>query len=267
MAANLECPKCDGTTWITVESPQGPVATRCECFGRDVRAAPYGGLGLPPRFRTATFDNFSAGSANEDRAAYNTLIAALRKAQNFAADFPVCAQKGLLFHGGSPAKMTHLAVAALKALTDRGLSCFFCDYQELLDALRPRSEPESASSARASEFRVLIAQVDVLLVDSLGAHRRTEWVADTVGGIIRSRYNHEKGLIATTNWPLERTRPAHGQEASGYQEQNVPFSEPETLEERIGSESKWRLVEHCAPVSLRVKASGSAQAPPSLPSS
>ena len=272
MATDLECPRCDGTTWITVESPQGTVAVRCECFRRDERATPYASVGLPARFRANTFDNFSAGGANEDRATYNTLIAALRTAQNFAADFPLCTQKGLLFHGGSPAKMTHLAVAALKALADRGLSCFFCDYQELLSALRPRNDLESASSARANEIRVRIAQVDVLLLDSLGAHRRTEWVADTVGGIIRSRYNNEKGLIATTSWPLEGTRSAQDREASGYQGMSVASPEPETLAERIGPENIWRLVEHCSPVSLRVKRrdnaqTGTGQAPPSLQSS
>ena len=272
MAADLECPKCDGTTWITVESPEGPVATRCECFQRDARESPYANLGLPPRFRTATFDNFSAGSAKEDRATYNTLIAALRIAQNFATEFPVCAQKGLLFHGGSPAKMTHLASAALKALSDRGLSCFSCDYQELLQALRSRHDTEADASAHAAEISARIAQVDVLLLDSLGSHRRTEWVADTVGGIIRSRYNHEKGLIATTSWPLEGTRSALAGERSGFQEMGVAPSDPETLAERIGSDSVWRLIEHCAPVSLRVPSRGrprrqAAQAPPSLPKS
>ena len=272
MAADLECPRCDGTSWITVESPEGPVWTRCECFRRDARESPYASLGLPARFREATFDNFSAGSAKEDRATYNTLIAALRIAQNFAAEFPVCPQKGLLFHGGSPAKMTHLAVAALKALSKRGLSCFFCDYQEALQALRPRPDPESDASARAAEINARIARVDVLLLDSLGSHRRTEWVADTVGGIIKNRYNHEKGLIATTNWPLEATRSARARERSGVQEMGVASSEPETLAERIGSESKWKLVEHCTPVSLSVPSraqvrSRGAQARPGRPKS
>lgn len=259
MAADLVCQECDDTTWITVESPEGPVAIRCQCFRQDAREAPYASLGLPARFRAATFDNFSAGSAKEDRATYNTLIAALRNAQNFAAEFPVCAKKGLLFHGDSPSKMTHLAAAALKALSDRGLSCFFCDYQEALEALRPRHDPESDAAARAAEISARIASVDVLLLDSLGSHRRTEWVADTVGGIIRTRYNHEKGLIATTSWPLEETRSAHARDRSGQQEMGVPSSEPETLAERIGAESVWRLVEHCTAVSLRVPSSGRAK--------
>ena len=259
MAADLECPKCDGTTWITVESPEGPVATRCECFRQDAREAPYADLGLPARFSAATFDNFSAGSAKEDRDSYNTLIAALRNAQNFAAEFPVCAKKGLLFHGGSPSNMTHLAAAALKALSDRGLSCFFCDYQEALEALRPRHDPESDASARAAEISTRIARVDVLLLDSLGSHRRTEWVTDMVGGIIRTRYNHEKGLIATTSLPLEGTRSALARERSRHQEMGVHSSEPESLAERIGSESVWRLVEHCTAVSLRVLGSGRAK--------
>ena len=272
MAAELECLRCDGTTWITVQSEAGPVSTRCECFRRNAREFPYASLGLPARFREATFDNFSAGSAKEDRASYNTLIAALRIAQNFAAEFPVGTQKGLLFHGGSPAKMTHLAAAALKALSDRGLSCFFWDYQELLQTLRTRHDPESDASARADEISARIARVDVLLLDSLGSHRRTDWVADTVGGIIKNRYNHEKGLIATTNWPLEGTRSTLRRERSGFQEMGVAASEPESLAERIGSESIWWLVEHCAPVSLRVPSRGransrAAQAPPSRPKS
>src|SRR4029077_19175875 len=94
---------------------------------------------------------------------------------------------------------THLAVAALKALLDRGHEGLFFDYKNLLD--RIRSGYDSASGASDREAYRSALDADILLLDDLGAHRVTEWVEDTVTSIITDPCNNRKPLIATTNLP------------------------------------------------------------------
>ncbi len=94
---------------------------------------------------------------------------------------------------------THLAVAALRRIIDKGFAGLFFDYQNLLD--RIRSGYNAASGASDREAYRFAMDAEVLLLDDLGAHRVTDWVEDTITSIITYRCNNKKPLIATTNLP------------------------------------------------------------------
>lgn len=241
-----ECPQCEGTGLIKVESRDGrDTYKRCECYFNAQRDSLN--FGVPKRFADKTFDNFSAGRYRENRVAYNTLTRALRSAQQFAEGYPVVDRKGLLLHGGAIGKMTHLAVGMLKVLMTKGLSCLFCGYPELLRNLQDQRFAESGAEDRGRSLDLQLRTVDVLLLDSLGEHRRTPWVVDAVNELIKYRYDHDKGLIVTTTLPLAgvpRRGPAEVLEQRTYNPMR------DTLADRIGSECAARLLEHCAAVSM-----------------
>ena len=133
---------------------------------------------------------------------------------------------------------THLAVAALRRIMEKGFEGLFFDYQNLLDRIRSGYDPSSNSSDKEA-YRIAM-DVDVLLLDDLGAHRVTDWVEDTVTSIITTRCNHRKPLIATTN--LIDTE-------AGY-----TVSDHRTkLEERIGPRARSRLFEMCKIVRISVE--------------
>ncbi len=209
----------------------------------------YQALGLPPRFVDESFDTFSAGSYVTEKSRYHTLTAAMGKAKRFVDEFPISRNKGLLFHGGSPTEQTHLAVATLKCFVDKGFSGMYCDYHQLMLTLRARSDPNSAIAEASRETARRLVHVDVLLVDSLGDHRPTEWTLDTVGGIIKHRYYHEKCLLATTGLPLE-ARPRV--EPDGFIEMRSYRPVNDALSDRIGQESVYRLLDHCDPICMTV---------------
>ena len=87
---------------------------------------------------------------------------------------------------------THLAVAALRAIMEKGFEGLFFDYQNLLDRIRSSYDPTSQTSDKEA-YRVAMDK-EVLLLDDLGAHRVTDWVDDTVTSIITARCNHQKAV-------------------------------------------------------------------------
>ena len=240
---NDGCPDCGGTGWVRVATPRGPAAKRCGCHRRQLQEARYEACGLPPRIAHYTFDDFNCGSFQTEKKRYHTLTAAVGKAKKFAISFPICNRKGLLFHGGDVDEMTHLAVATLKHFIDRGFSGLYCDYQMLLERLMDRGDFTDGTGVDASRaFARRVREVDVLLVDSLGEHRRSRWTDDTVGQIIKRRYYGEGCLLATAALPVEgESRTA----VQGFQEQRAFAAIPDSLGDRIGQASLGRLLDHC----------------------
>ena len=253
MAGIAECQECQGTSWIEVSTPRGPAAKRCDCFYEEQRKARFQAMGLPRRFKDASFDSFSAGDYRKEQVRYHTLTAAMRTAKSFVDDFPTTQKKGLLFHGGSPKDKTHLAVATLKCLVDKGFSGMYCEYGQLLVTLRARSDPNAAISGPSRETARRVANVDVLLLDGLGDHRPTAWTLDTAGAIIKHRYLNEKCLLATTGHPLELPTSAEPRQRGAAQ-----GIRSDILAERIGQETVSRLDDHCASISMGASEAGAA---------
>ncbi|MGH9594766.1 MAG: ATP-binding protein, partial [Bryobacteraceae bacterium] len=176
-------------------------AERCECAA----AARTHGLressGIPPNYQRASLDNFQIPQDNPiARAGLGKVMLDVR---GFVREFPAGDRPGLLLVGDTGTGKTHLAVAALKALIEKGYEGLFLDYQNLLDRIRAGYDRNAGASDREAYASVLDAEV--LLIDDLGSHRVTEWVEDTVTSIVTHRCNNRKPLIATTNLDVDDT--------------------------------------------------------------
>ena len=119
---------------------------------------------------------------------------------------------------------THLAVAIIKDLIEKGFASLFYEFGSLLKEIQDSYNPISKSS----EFKVLapVYQADVLVLDELGATVPTAWVWDTMYQIINKRYNDNKLTIFTTNY----------------------LDKGNELEERITYRLRSRLYEMCTNV-------------------
>jgi DNA replication protein DnaC len=192
---------------------------------------------IPPNYEVATLDSFKIPQDNP--AARAGLGTVLMQVRGFVREFPAADRPGLLLVGDTGTGKTHLAVAALKSIVEKGYEGLFFDYQNLLDRIRASFDSASGSSDREAYRSALDAQV--LLLDDLGSHRVTDWVEDTVTSIITYRCNHRKPLIATTNLPDEDVtgRVLDYREAGG-----VAVSR-KTLADVIGLRARSRLFEMC----------------------
>src|SRR5689334_15234804 len=243
MATDTVCPKCGGSGFIVVESAHVSSAKRCDCSSKERASRMEERSQIPPLYRNASFENFVVPGP-ENPIARRELTNVLLGVKNFVRDFPNDSRPGLLLIGDPGSGKTHLATAALHKIIEKGFEGLFCDYQNLLDRIRSGYDVASNSSDKEA-YRIAL-DVEVLLLDDIGAHRVTDWVEDTVTSIVTSRCNNRKALIATTNLP-------DGEAGSALIDRSNPLGKPEyrvTLADRIGPRARSRLFEMCTVIRM-----------------
>ena len=128
------CPNCNGTGWKTVERQGISGVERCGCIAEGRATRLEGKANIPPLYENSSFENFSTCSDNP--ITYPILSKAISMARAYAREFPPQTKKGLLFVGDSGTGKTHLAVAVLRMLMERGHECVFFLYQNLLERIQ-----------------------------------------------------------------------------------------------------------------------------------
>ena len=219
------CEVCGGTGWEVVHEGNISRARRCNCARTNAGDRFFTSAKIPPRYASCEFEDYLPQSFNQGKV--KTIV------ENYTSDYPlldeeVFRESSLLLIGGSGRGKTHLAVAVLKGLLNKGVPCLFVDFHELLSEIRNSYDPLS----QASEFQILrpLLNIEVLLLDDLGSQRMSDWVQDTVFHVINLRYSQKKTVIATTNLGMEPARKS---------------TTEDTLQDRLGYRVISRLYEMC----------------------
>ncbi|MBV8855917.1 MAG: ATP-binding protein [Acidobacteria bacterium] len=223
------CQKCFGTGF---EVTPGRGARRCECRTQDTRGKLLEQARIPRRYRepapprreACTLQNYYPAPNNGSQ------LKAFNYAFRLVREYP-SVERGLLLMGPVGVGKTHLAVAILHGLIEKGVPCLFYEFGALLKEIQDSYNKVS----NTSEMSVLapVYQAEVLVLDELGASKPTDWVRDTMMQIIGKRYNDKKLTVFTTNYSDARRNPAE-----------------ETLEDRVGVRLRSRLYEMCRTVEL-----------------
>ena len=215
------CQHCFGAGMEVVE---GRGARRCCCRKQNIQAKLLEAASIPRRYQECLLSNYQPEKGNSSQ------LLALTLAHRLAREYPV--DRGLLFMGSVGVGKTHLSVAILRALVEKGVNCLFYEFGSLLKEIQNSYN----SASQVSELKVLepVFNAEVLVLDELGASKTTDWVRDTMMQIMSTRYNDRKVTIFTTNYGDERVRPSE-----------------ETLEDRIGVRLRSRLYEMCKAVVLQ----------------
>jgi DNA replication protein DnaC len=215
------CERCFGTG-MEIVPEKG--ARKCLCRLSDLRRRQFEQAGVPRRHEECSLSNYRPATENVSQ------VFAFKQAYCLVREYPAV-ERGLLFGGPVGVGKTHLSVAILRGLAEKGVAGLFCEYGSLLKEIQDSYNPVS----RTSEMRVLtpVYDAEVLVLDELGASKPTDWVLDTMTHIIGRRYNDKKLTIFTTNYTDERQNPAG-----------------ETLQDRIGARLRSRLYEMCSTVLL-----------------
>jgi DNA replication protein DnaC len=212
------CPQCQDTYWKPVVVDGVERVVRCDCWRADAAAKLLAEARIPPRFVRAELENFEHDM--------DTQRSAWQKASAFVDAFPVV-DRGLVLYGPHGVGKTHLAVGILKAcVRGKGARAFFFETRELLRLVRDTYN----RSVEETEMEVLkpLLDADLLVLDDLGAERTSEWVQETLGLVVNTRYNGKRATIFTSNLV------------------DTPDStDPRSFIFQLGARTRSRLVEMC----------------------
>jgi DNA replication protein DnaC len=207
-----------------MEVEPGKGARRCRCRVHEARTKLLDAARIPRRFAGCALSNYHPAEGNGSH------LRALGLANRLIREYPTV-DRGLLFTGPCGVGKTHLSVAVLRGLVEKGVPCLFYEFGTLLKEIQDSYN----SASKTSELQVLaqVYETEVLVLDELGASKPTDWVRDTLTQIIGNRYNDKKLTIFTTNY-----RDVRG------------TLDEETLEDRIGVRLRSRLFEMCKTIVL-----------------
>jgi DNA replication protein DnaC len=276
--ARPDCPICQGSGWKVVErnaegaqalaspesarpgaaagEPKMVWAVPCDCTAGNKTERVLAKARVPDRYRHCDFENFETdneieNASREQMAAWNRSLAQAKLVvQRFAEEFsPVRemqSEQGLLLMGPCGAGKTHLAVAALKEIVQRGHSGLFYDYRELLKEIQDSYNAESQST----EMGVLepVLKAEILVLDDVGSSKPSLWALETVGHILNTRYNEKRATILTTNFldADSAIAPAPAARVAGMRAPTIEDS----LTDRVGKRIRSRLYEMCRTVEI-----------------
>jgi DNA replication protein DnaC len=247
-----DCERCRGTGFdiVVVPGKDGKdveIARRCACQEADPAGAAgrlLEALRIPPRYEHCTFATFEIGEGST-RLGREALAMVLRYCSAYTQRGSANANDrglGLLFTGGNGTGKTHLAVAVLRELAEtHGVRGQFWDYHELMREIRNSYNPTTA----ITEYELLepVIELEVLLLDDLGAWKMTDWMNDTLFYILNRRYLARRPTLITTNYPDRDLSARELMEAEATVRR-------EYLVDRIGHRLRSRLLEACTVVRL-----------------
>ncbi|MBP7778743.1 MAG: ATP-binding protein [Acidobacteria bacterium] len=213
----MACEQCHGSYWVTEIVDGVDRVRRCDCWRQSLGEHQLANARIPRRYQHCQLSNFEQ--------TVDSLREAHRRARAFVDAFPAV-DKGLLLRGRHGVGKTHLAVAMLREImTTKGARGYFYETRELLKLVR-----DTFAGPGESELDVLrpVLEADILVLDDLGAEKTSEWVQETLGLVVNTRYSERRPTIFTTNL-----------------DDSADTTNPNSMYVQLGARTRSRLFEMC----------------------
>ena len=149
-------------------------------------------------FTESTFENFKVVDA-DDKKKYEIAKRYVDKWDEIKAK-----NYGLLLYGEPGNGKTYLSCCIANALQEKMVSAIIVGCGALLE----RFKDNYGRFGDNSDYQIIqsLKNADLLIIDDLGAERKTGWSVDKLYSIIDSRYRDKKPTIISTNLTLDELR-------------------------------------------------------------
>jgi DNA replication protein DnaC len=182
---------CDGSGFIVDE--QTLTASDCRCRPERRLAARLRRLEgqIPKRYREISFEHSEVmGIERQHRRQVGDVRTYVRN-----LDANLDAGRGLWLFGGTGTGKTALAMIVSRTALAAGRTVAIYSLPRLLSVIRESIDTDGGLLG----FLDLLAAVDLLHLDDLGAEYRTDWTIEQLYSIINMRYQDQRAVIVTSN--------------------------------------------------------------------
>lgn len=107
--------------------------------------------------------------------------------------------KGLLLYGTVGTGKTYAACEVANALIDRGIPCLVTNFAQLANRIQGLYEDRQ-------DYIDSLSRYDLLVIDDLGAERKSEFMQEMVFNIVDARYRSGLPMIVTSNLTIEQIK-------------------------------------------------------------
>lgn len=193
-----DCPVCKNTGWLEPE-PAGPdmvhPAKKCNCLIQEEIEDLYHMAGITGPLREQTFARFDLSVYPPEDRDYMSKVLTYCKgyARQIASGTQ---QESLLLTGDVGRGKTFLASAIANVAVEARRSVVYFTFSEFVDLLR-LNKFETEEAYRDGVQRLMDA--DLIVMDDLGAERKTEFVGQELFNVINHRMNCRLPIIVSTN--------------------------------------------------------------------
>lgn len=202
-----QCPRCQDRGFIIKDE----VAYRCPCMKQRTIEQLFRHSGLGTLQHQCTFANFSFAyypDVYDEQLGftyYQNAKIALKAAEEFAAAFVKGNYHGpgIVFTGPVGSGKTFLASSIANYVLSKGKQVLFTVVPDLLDQLK--ATYDRSALVETDELTILegARNVELLIMDDLGAHNYTPWTVNKIYSILNYRVNHQLPVVITTNLSLD----------------------------------------------------------------
>jgi DNA replication protein DnaC len=177
-APNRICPICGGAGRLRIDvrygDPSFGKSVLCSCVEERQTS-----LRQQQRRQAANLDAFRDSTFK----AFRTHLPGVQEAFQTSIAFAANSQGWILLLGSSGCGKTHLAMAIANQRLDSGAAVFYTTVPDLLDALRAAL----ISSEQYTQLFTWVREVELLVLDDLGAHQPSVWSSEKLLQLLNYR--------------------------------------------------------------------------------
>lgn len=242
--ATSECPYglCDGSGLIWVPEENGGYPCKCMALRNGEKRMSF--ACIPREFSDIRVNDFAIEAYRETESrqlAYTAKKAAIRYIEHFPELEGL--GKGLYFYSrekGSGKTMLMIAMGnALMRVHQKRVR--FATLGDLLEEIRKTFDRSAENSY--SEMLEEVREVDILLLDDVGAERATEWVNEVFYNILNRRMTAKKITFFTSNLKMEEL-PYHPRTLARIEKMAMPIKFPEeSIRKSISRQENEKLMQ------------------------
>lgn len=159
---------------------------------------------IPELYADSCFADYQTNTEEQEKS--------LRLAKAYVENYSANPARSLIFSGTTGTGKTHLGIAIMKSLLNRGLECRYTTFGNALSAIKETYGPES--TRHESDVLNDYIRPDVLVLDEVGIVSLSKADDMLLYKIIDGRYIRKKGTIVISNLSIDELKNFMGDRVS-----------------------------------------------------